>query len=140
MRNLTIFCLLSFIYIGSAAAQDTAPTARTAVERALSAYHQGGLTQIKTASENCYTRDPDEIYCIYLDTAAQQIDGEAANELGTPRSDYFQGAQFLERARPAFLNAGLNMQESNAFLRLCYEEVSAEMRRARARGAPTADL
>lgn len=134
MRNLIVFCFL-FCTIGLAHAEEASPISRIAVERALEAYGKGGQTALKISSRDCYEHDLDKIFCIYLDTAAQQIDQPIADGLNMPRDTYFNGTEFLNRVGPILVDAGLNMHESNAFLRRCSEEVNAAMLRAAIRAA-----
>jgi hypothetical protein len=132
------FILLWALGIGPSYAGDTSPLARIAAERALEAYGRGGMTAIKSASRDCYERDLDKIFCIYVDTAAQQIDRPMADMLKLPRDSYFYGDEFLNRAGPILVTAGLSMQESNEFLRRCYDEVVEALSRDAVKAAAQA--
>lgn len=130
MRKLlptVAFVLASLLF--PALAKDRPQLADIAARQTHALYKEGGLTALKINSQGCHRHITDKFYCIYLDTAAQQIDRSVANSAGFPMDPYFNGDQFLERIGPILLGAGMNMQDANDFLRLSYSLVESALER-----------
>jgi len=138
MRWLTILLIATLSAVAPSHAQDRALIARIAVDQALTAYGKGGLTEIKILSQDCYKRDLDKIFCIYLDTAAQQIDIPIADRLKLPRDDYFNGIEYYRRVGQVLSHTNLTTSESNQFLLQCDKEINTELVIAAAKEAAEA--
>lgn len=110
-------------------AQDRPQLADMAARQTHALYKSGGLTALKINSQDCHKYLLDKFYCIYLDTAAQQIDRSFAEAAGFPVDPYFGADQFLERAGPILIDSGMNMQDANDFLRLSYALVELALER-----------
>src|SRR5690606_21380752 len=112
-----------------ASARDRPQLADIAVRQTHALYKNGGLIALKGNSQDCHKYIMDKFYCIYLDTAAQQIDQSFAQAAGFTVDPYFSGDQFLERVGPILFAAGMDMQGANDFLRLSYALVKLAFER-----------
>ena len=117
-------------------AKPAAEPAACAVSQVLDLYPTGGMATLEADSRQCWSQKPVEAYCLYLDTAARQLDVEFAGSLGIGPYPYYDQQAFLERSRPYFDAAGMDMQQANALLSGAYEAVVAELERQRSQTPP----
>ncbi|MCR6663794.1 MAG: hypothetical protein NVV60_11800 [Luteimonas sp.] len=130
MRKLQLVAtLVTALLLLPAMAKDRPQLADVAARQTHALYKSGGLIALQINSQDCHKYLEDKFFCIYLDTAAQQIDQSFASAAGFPLSPYFSGDQFLERVGPILFDAGMNMQDANDFLRLSYALVELALER-----------
>ncbi len=125
------FFLTAFLAASSymAYAQDRPQLADIAAKQSIALYRNGGITAMKLNSQDCHKYILDKFYCVYLDAVAQQIDRAVVDDLKLPRDSYFDSEQMLERAGPVLIEAGMNMQDANVFLRQSYLLVKLALER-----------
>ena len=118
----------------AADAQDQNQLIDQAVSLTFEIYETHGMPGLKQNSQDCYQYVNDKVnekfLCIYLDTAAQQIDRAIADPLNAPRNPYFDNKQFLDRAGIVLHRSGMSMRDANAFLNQIYQQVEASLNRA----------
>ena len=110
-------------------AQDRPQLADLAARQTLALYNSGGLIALITNSRDCHKYLRDKFYCIYMDTAAHQIDRSFSKAMSSPLNPYFDFNQSGKRIRPILISAGMNAQEVNDFLRLSYALVELALDR-----------
>lgn len=128
-KSIFFFAALIAVISYMANAQDRPQLADVAAKQSIALYRSGGMTAVKINSQDCHKYILDKIYCIYLDTAAQQIDRAVVDDLKLPRDPYFDSEQMLDRVGLVLIEAGMNMQDANSFLRQSYLLVKLALER-----------
>jgi hypothetical protein len=128
-KSTLFFTALIAVSSFMAHAQDRPQLADVAAKQSIALYRSGGMTAIKINSQDCHKYILDKIYCIYLDTAAQQIDRAVVDDIKFARDPYFDSEQMLDRTGPILIEAGMNMQDANVFLRQSYLFVKLALER-----------
>jgi len=127
MRYLLGLATVLFLAPASLSAQERSQLAHIAARQVVAIYARGGLNQVQTNSADCYRYITDKFLCIYQDIAAQQIDRAVVDPIQMPRDPYFDDPQLFQRIGPIFINAGMNLDDANAFLRRSHAQISAAL-------------
>ena len=95
-----------------------------AVNKAVNVYNDNGMSGLIAETERCY-RDVNQnpFFCIHLDLASRHIDrlmvaGAAQQGMTFPKTGFFEDQLFGQRIVPVFRHANMDMEASNAYLRL----------------------
>jgi hypothetical protein len=87
-------------------------------------YSENGMSGLIAETEECY-RDAKEnpLDCVHLDLASRHIDqlmvaGAAKQGVAFPKIDFFEDELFGRRVMPVFMQANMDMEASNEYLRL----------------------
>jgi len=131
MRTITAAAvfILALGTFGASASEPEANDARLSevVRQTEATYQESGLAGLIALSETCFSAPRPTLACVEMDIAASQIDASFATNMGIHRHPYYEPDAFFRRATPVFVNAGMNMQQANAYLLRTTEFVSHEL-------------
>ncbi len=69
-------------------------------------------------TSECYANNrQNRFYCLYLDLASRKIDQIFVDAMGWPATEFFSDAEFGPRIIPVLVEAGMDMDAANAYLR-----------------------
>lgn len=87
-----------------------------AADTAVATYKKTGMAGLAANVQDCYEKQKNKFYCLYLDLASRRIDQIFVEAMHFPPNEFFADEKFGGRIGPVLAKSNMDMDTANQYL------------------------